>query len=461
MDELDVLAQGFEVPGAEIEPVDGDKAARRLPQAEDDIQQRTRARAVRSGDAGARAGPDVKAPLGKKRRSIQVAKGKPLGDHLRAALAALGLLAVFALDWQIDDVAELVHRGHRVVPRLEFLPELCERGDDGAQDEFARDELAERDLLADDEPSADTEQPGRGEYLEGEQPGDLPHEDAEVGGARRDVFGCELVGLFVGHGVPAGSLEEQGKVRDLLEPVHEVILHPRFLDAGLHRAASANPQDDHDEHQQHRREQQQDRMVKRQQQHADESAQDEIHAIEQEQCGAFLHGDHIEKAVHQFGRVDVVECLGLHPRQPVREVRGCAHEDAPLDDVGDVVLEAIDDGLQRQAREERDGEHDEGLQIRRLLAAEREIAHDGIHRERHGQIQDSREDGENEQRPHVLLFGAEESEEPLHGTGVGVFTAVRTMVAVRTHPVRRPLGLNDAGFDDVVDSTEAEHFREF
>ena len=201
-------------------------------------------------------------------------------------------------------------------------------------------------------------------------------------------------------------------------------------------------------------------MIQRQQQHADETAEDEIHAIEQEQGGAFLHGHDVEKAVHQLGRVDIVERLRRHPRQAVGEVGGRAHEDAALDDVGDVVLEAIDDGLQRQAREKRDGKHDEGLQIRRLLAAEREIAHDGIHRKRRGEVEDSCEDGENEERLYVLPFGAQEAEKAAHRAEVGVAVAVRIMLAMGTHPVRGPLGMHDAGFHHFMDSAEPEHFRE-
>ena len=99
--------------------------------------------------------------------------------------------------------------------------------------------------------------------------------------ARRDVIGGELVGPFKSHPVSAGPFEEQREVRDLLEPVHKVVLHPRFLDARIHCAATKDPDDHHDEGEQHRREEQQDRMIQREQQHADETAEDEIHAIEQ------------------------------------------------------------------------------------------------------------------------------------------------------------------------------------
>ncbi len=52
-------------------------------------------------------------------------------------------------------MSEFVHGGHDVVPGFEFFPEFAEGRDDAGHDDFAGDELAESELLADDEPATD------------------------------------------------------------------------------------------------------------------------------------------------------------------------------------------------------------------------------------------------------------------------------------------------------------------
>ncbi len=74
-------------------------------------------------------------------------------------------------------------------------------------------------------------------------------------------------------------------------------------------------------------------MVKGEQEHADEPAEDEVHAIEEKQGGGLLRGDDIEKAVHHLRCVHFIMHLRLHAWEAVGEVRCGAHKDATLNHV--------------------------------------------------------------------------------------------------------------------------------
>ena len=56
--------------------------------------------------------------------------------------------SVLTLNFEIDDVAELVDSGHGVVPCFKLLAQLDQRSCDSRDNEFAGDQLTKSELLA-------------------------------------------------------------------------------------------------------------------------------------------------------------------------------------------------------------------------------------------------------------------------------------------------------------------------
>lgn len=148
-----------------------------------------------------------------------------------------GLLAIDALDIEIDDPPEFIYRRHGIVTGFQLFADLAHRDHDAPENEFTGNELAESDLLTDIEPATEDEKGGFGENGEREDRDDLPHEDAEVGRATFQLVNRELIRALMSHRVAPRFLEGKGKRRDLFEPVHHVELHPRLSDTAGHGPA--------------------------------------------------------------------------------------------------------------------------------------------------------------------------------------------------------------------------------
>ena len=322
------------------------------------------------------------------------------------------------LDGEVEHVSELVHGGHDVVPSFEFFPEFAEGSDDAGHDDFAGDELAEGELLADDEPSADAEEGCAGEDLQREEACDLAHENPEVGGPGFEVGVDEGRGFRGGEGEAAATFEEDGVGGDLFEPVDELVFEEGFADTGGDGAAAECEEDDGEEGEEDGGEGEQDGVVQGEEDESGGAAEHEIDAVEEEEGGGFLGGDDFHETVDHFWGVDFVERGGVQPREAVCEVGGGADEDAALDDFGDVVLEATDDGLDEEECEEGEGEGDEGLEVGFLFGSEGEVADDGVDGEGGGEVEEAGEEGEDEEHPDGILFEGEEGEEAALGGGV-------------------------------------------
>jgi len=146
-----------------------------------------------------------------------------------------------------------------------------------------------------------------------------------------------------------------------------------------------------------------------------------------------------------------------------------------LDDLGDVVLEGEDEGLQDEADSQDLGDDNEGLDVGGGLGTEGEIGDDGVDGEGEGEVEGAGEDGEDEEGEDVLAFWLEDAEEAFEGGEVAVAVmAVVIMAAtaggcgvaeellafaffgVDAGGFGGSFRLNDGVFDWFVDAFEAE-----
>ena len=120
-------------------------------------------------------------------------------------------------------MADFVHGSQGVIPGFELFSKLGDGGDDGGDDDFGSDELAQGELLIQYQPTADGEQGGASDDFEGEQPDDLPHEDAEVAAAGAEIVAGEVIGMMCGQIVAARAFEQPRVTCQLFQPTNDAI----------------------------------------------------------------------------------------------------------------------------------------------------------------------------------------------------------------------------------------------
>ena len=359
--------------------------------------------------------------------ATRVGEADPAQGDGRAGQGARRDLPTLAVGLEVDQVPQLVDGGQGVVPGLELLAELGHGGDHGADDEFAGDELTERELLAEHQAAADDQEGGRGEHLKGQEADDLPHQHAEMPTAVREVAAGELVGAGRGQRQAGRALEQPGVTGHFLQPAHGRVLAARLRQARRDGAAA-----EHEDHEGQPAEDdehvgQQEGMIEAQHQQADDRADDDVDAVEQEHRGTLLDGDHVQEAVDHFRGVHPVERLGLHTRQPPGHVGGQPHEDPSLDVLRDDELEAADHGGEDEAAAQRQRDEDQRLLERRRLGAEGEVADDPVDRQGQREVEQAGDQAKDEDGRDIGDLGTHQPKEAADGgrmvAGIGVVVA--------------------------------------
>ena len=188
-----------------------------------------------------------------------------------------------------------------------------------------------------------------------------------MSGTPQQVVTCNLVSALIGQAVSARPLEKEGKRRNFLKPVDQLIFGLGLGNAGLNGPTAQRPENEPDQPEEHSDKKQKRRMIKSQENHPRQGPENQVHTIQEQQGRAFLGGNGIQKAIYQLRRVNVVQSLGLHARQSVSEIRGDPDEDPPLQYLGNIILECTDDRLQGETREKGDTENHQGLDVRPRL----------------------------------------------------------------------------------------------
>lgn len=391
-----------------------------------------------------------------------IAKGELAPDDA-GALGAGGMdLAVLAFDFEVHDVAELVHGGHGVVPGFEFLAELHEVACDACDDELTGDELTEGELLTDDKVAADSEESGAGQDLDGKESADLSEDDAEMATAGVDVVRGKLVGAIHGEFVSAGAFEEHGELSDLLEPMDDLVLRHGFIDGGADGTPTKdeNDQDEHDG--QHGGKSKEVGVEEAQEDHADQATEDDVDAVQQEERRAFLDGGDVEESIDQLRCVDAVQGGGADTGEAVGEVGSDPDKEPPLDDIGDVVLKALHNGGNREGDQEGCSQDEQRLNVGGGLSAEGEIADHGIDGQGGGEEEDARDDTEEEEEPDVGHLSLEQGEKSLGGSDVRVGLGVAMAVVAQrgagevSHRLGGTIGVDNADLDLFVGAAETK-----
>ena len=338
-----------------------------------------------------------------------------------------GSFTTRAIQRDVDQVAQLVHGGHSVVPRLELLSELRDRGHDRGHDDLGGHELAKRELLVQHQPATHTKQQRACQDLQREKPRDLPKQHTEMLRTGLQITTNQIIGPALGHLHPARALEHARMPRELLEPVHHLILADRLADAGRNRAAAKHEDDQGDRSQQKQRESQQERVIEGEHREPDRGVQHQVDAGQQQHRSALLHRDHVQEAVHQLRRVHAAKRLHVHRRQPGREIRGQPNEDAPLDHLGDHVLDRAECACDSETDEQHQRDRGERLQERSALRAEGQVAHEAVDGQRKRQIEQARDRAEHRDRPQLRLLGPHQRDQSADGRHVMPFRAELAM----------------------------------
>ena len=241
-----------------------------------------------------------------------------------------------------------------------------------------------------------------------------------------EVAAGEEVGAVEGELASTGALEKVGEVGDFLEPSGDGVLADRFLDARLHCAAAESKDHETNQREQDEVKGEEGRVIEAQHDHPDDSREDKVDAVEEEQRRAFLDGQDIEEPVHQFRRMDPVGGRSRDAGESVSEVGGKPDEDPSLDDLGEVMLDGAHEGEQAEKGEQCSRQDDERLNVDLLLAAEGDVVDHRVYGQGNGEVQDAGDDREQDDRPYVGHFRAQQPHQTpmrsgmLFGVGVAV-----------------------------------------
>ena len=191
-------------------------------------------------------------------------------------------VAIFAFDFEIDEVPEFIDSGKGVIPGLELFAEFGDGGDDSGNDDFRGDQLTEGQLLIDDKPTTDGEKSGAGDDFEHKQAADLSHEDFEVETAGVEVGAGEVISATGGELVTARAFEEPRATGDLFQPTDHAVFANGFCDAGGNRTAAEDKNDERKDRQEHKAEGEEEGVIEPENDHADHGTENEIDACEEE-----------------------------------------------------------------------------------------------------------------------------------------------------------------------------------
>jgi len=410
-DEGDVSAEVGEVPGSDVDTLDADMAFGGAAEGVDQVEEGAGAAADGTGDGDAIAGENGEVQMFEERACAGVSEGEVFEFKGARGLSYGGLDAFLVFDGQVDDAAEFVDGSERIVPIFEVFSETDDGGDNGADDQFTGDELAEGEAALEHEQTAEGEEQGAGDGFETEEAEDLSEQDSEVGSSGGDVGINELVGAFLAERGGGGVLEQEGEHDDLFEPTGDGVFGVGFVDAGADTVAAEGKEDEDETDHEDEVECEEEGVVEGEDEQADGHGKDDIDAVEEDVGGTLLDGDDVEEFVDQFGAAGAFEGAVLEAWEAAGEIGGETHEDALLDEFNDEVLHGADGAESEEEEEEDAAEDEQGLDINRLLTAETDVVDDGIHGERAGEVKEARDDGKENDETDIGSLRFQESEE--------------------------------------------------
>ena len=393
---------------AGIDAVDRDVSVIGESQAEQQLQQRALAGAAAPANGDSFTGFDLEgrgaepAPAGRKlvRDAVNGDGGGAFGGAVQNA--------PLILRRQVEQRSQLVDRRQQIVKALHVLAELGERADDDRHDQLGGDKLAQRQLARDDQPASQSQQHRAHDRLHRDGEDHLTHEHAKVPPPGAEVFVDVVVGALQGELRPAAESKGVAAPPEVLQPARRLVFPLRLVDRGADGASPQHEDDDRQHDQEKHVEPQQPGVIERQHRHADQHRQHKRNALEQQLGRRLLHGDHVEEAVGQLGKVLAVGRFPPDARQPVGQVRRDPREQAALNDLHHPRLQHLQRGREREERQQDQRQHDDRLQI----APEGHRAHQRFHGDRRGQRQHAGQKRIDAHRVNVAPLGPGQRGEP-------------------------------------------------
>ena len=153
---------------------------------------------------------------------------------------------------QVENVADFVERGQRVVHYIELKQHLFHRRNDEEDDDFGGDELPDVNLTVDEQPAADDEQRGGNQNFKRHKPPVLQQEHPKVALPGAQVAFHQRVGAGQGQLLPGRVAKGLHGAGHVFEPGHHAVLVLRFEDAGVQPAGAGHANHEgQQQHQQH------------------------------------------------------------------------------------------------------------------------------------------------------------------------------------------------------------------
>ena len=132
--------------------------------------------------------------------------------------------AFLPFNGDVRQAAEFFQRGHHVIDYLNCEDDFLHGGHDEDDDDFSCHELAEVDLVVDDQEAADDEQQGSDSDLEGDNGAVLGDEDPEVAFAGIQVAADQVISALQGQVAAACQLEGSHGAGQFFQPVGDFVL---------------------------------------------------------------------------------------------------------------------------------------------------------------------------------------------------------------------------------------------
>ena len=313
--------------------------------------------------------------------------------------------------FEVEHVAHLVERRQGVVHHVNLKNELFDRPDGEDDDDFSGHELADVNLLGNEQPATDAQQGGRNQGFEHHEPPRLGDQHPEVGVARAEVAVKQVVGAAQGQPLAPGQPKAAHRAGHVFEPGHHAVLVLALGDARAQAPGAGHGYQGVEQQHQQQPEGDEDGMIKGEQHQPEQDLQARGRKVYQHGGQALLQGGHVEQAVHELGQVLALQGLGAHPGQAHGEVEGHPRHEPLLDVLDQVQLHNLQPPHQGRAHHDEADEHHQ-------RGAHGPAAHktdDRLHAQRQTQADDAGQRGVHVEVGDIAAFGRQQPKQALDG----------------------------------------------
>ena len=217
-------------------------------------------------------------------------------------------------------------------------------------------------MTLDHQPAAQSQQQGAGQSLQYQDADLLPQHNREMSTGSSQIFPGQAIGGGGYEGGAACPFHQADVAGEFFKPCSHRIFRAGFLNRRRNGMTSHHIENEQHGHDQQQVEGQQNRVIKSQQQHADQGLQAIRQSVEQQYGGGFLDSHDIEEAIDQFRPVSPIECLQPDSLQATGDIAQQTDENAPLKHFHDIDLKGDEEIVQRQTTQQNQNQDHQRLQ---------------------------------------------------------------------------------------------------